>query len=85
MNLADVRAAVSKFLHQMITGADNETVAIGRALAIPFALVGWGALPFLIVKHVITSGADAGAYLATHAGSITLLVRGTSGAEPPAQ
>jgi hypothetical protein len=83
MTLADVRAAVARFLHQMVTGADNETVAIGRALAIPFALVGWGALPFLIVHKVVTSGADAGAYLATHAGSIALLVRGTSGTEPP--
>jgi hypothetical protein len=79
---AHIMARVSCALREVFTGADNETLAWGRVLSLPYMVVGW-ALPFAMahMKMPFTLS-EAAVFLPAHAAGAMALVRGTAGTEP---
>lgn len=82
MNLATLSKKLGEVIHHALTGADNQTYALGRLVSVPF-LGATLALPFtmLFTRHEFTL-ADAGIYVGAAAGGFMALVRGTSDTEP---
>jgi len=82
MTLADAIDKVGRALRQVMTGADNKTLAIGRVMSVPY-LAATLAIPFILI-HVGRefSLTDAGIYITAAAGGFMALVRGTDATEP---
>jgi hypothetical protein len=83
MTLSDITKKLGEFSHQILTGTDNKTLAIGRVVSVPY-LGATLSLPF----YMAHTGRDftlegAAAYVVALAGGFAGLVRGTSSTEPP--
>lgn len=73
-----------KFLKDILTGPDGETIAIGRVLAIKTTLAGM-ALPFWsVLKGQAVEWAGLGVFWAAVIAGATALISGTNRTEPPA-
>jgi hypothetical protein len=67
---------------QVLTGADNKTLAIGRVMSVPYLLATL-ALPYVLLRLGREfSLTDAGVYITASAGGFMALVRGTDWTEP---
>ncbi|MDP3869920.1 hypothetical protein [Phenylobacterium sp.] len=84
MDLTALSEKVGRMIRQTLTGADKETLAIGRVVSLPY-LIATLALPFAMLSgDRPVSLAEAGIYIGAVAGGFMALVRGTSATEPPA-
>jgi cytochrome c biogenesis protein CcdA len=82
----------SLWFRSLVSGADNISPAIGRVLALLFALVLGLAVPLAILAHLFSRGADAsalfsfltsvGPYEVLLVGVLTALIFGTNPTEP---
>ena len=75
---------LSKFLHDLFTGPDGETWAIGRIYSLPVLLVGLSLPLVSILRNQPINLVEAGTLLAGIGGAVVLLVRFNNGVDDPA-
>lgn len=85
MSQAPRHRGLSKFLHDLFTGPDGETWAIGRVYSLPVLLTGL-ALPVVsIFRNQPINLVEAGTLLAGIGGAVVLLVRFNNGVDDDPQ